>query len=535
MKWGKRRLSKKIIGLTLLGFFGLIVLAQLAWPNVLSRPFTYWDNKSVSMKTQAGLVQVCQKEVAGASFTVVAEKKARKTILKPGDINTNFDCQQFAKAAISYPLRKKIIPFSLFIKHDTANPHLAFSDEQKFMSKVEEVGRRLEVAPQNAQLLITEGKIVQKNATYGTTYPSKKLSPQLLAIEWPQLNNTVVYGDSVKPTIEASELNTVKKEVEDRITGEFTLGFNKKKHVVPAAQITTWLSVQTLDKDKPEILYYPEAAEKYINDNKKVIVKDLGMSSIAVKQSAQVAVDSLKESKKLAMVSQEVTTGSASPIAASPGSIAEFIAGLEAKGESIGLYVKKIGGGTQYGTNAERVYTSASTYKLFVAYSVMRRIDSGELAWTSSINGTTVEACFEKMIVVSDNACPQAFLARYGFSTVQAEARAIGAAQASFSPGNMRVSSQSLGVLLEKLHNGTLVSPDSRSRVLGLMRRQIFRKGIPAGTSYPVADKVGFLNALLHDAGVIETPQGNYVVVIMSDKSSWGRIAELTRMIASTL
>ena len=165
----------------------------------------------------------------------------------------------------------------------------------------------------------------------------------------------------------------------------------------------------------------------------------------------------------------------------------------------------------------------------------MRRIDSGELAWTSSINGTTVEACFEKMIVVSDNACPQAFLARYGFSTVQAEARAIGAAQASFSPGNMRVSSQSLGVLLEKLHNGTLVSPDSRSRVLGLMRRQIFRKGIPAGTSYPVADKVGFLNALLHDAGVIETPQGNYVVVIMSDKSSWGRIAELTRMIASTL
>lgn len=117
---------------------------------------------------------------------------------------------------------------------------------------------------------------------------------------------------------------------------------------------------------------------------------------------------------------------------------------------------------------------------------------------------------------------------------MQAEARAIGATQASFSPGNMRISAQSLGVMLEKLHSGTLVSADSRNRLLALMRRQVYRRGVPAGTSYPVADKVGFLYALLHDASVIETPQGNYVVVIMTDGSSWGRIAELTRMIAST-
>ena len=535
MKWCKKVITRKAVWVPIVVLLSTIMVVQFVWPSSTSRPFTYWGDQSVSLKNSSAAEEICQNNTKSAKVIIVTDKGQRKAAIAPSDIEAQFTCDQFAQAATSYPLKKKITPFSIFTRHSVTSPHIEPKDQDQFFKKIDEIGKQLEVVPQNAKLTIKGGAVAEEDAISGVRYEPEKLASQIKLIEWPQPSDTTVYGEAVKATIEKSALVDTKKQVEERLSGEFALQFNGKKRVIPVAQVGTWLSVQTLDKDAPEITYHPEAVEKYLTDTKKELLKELGMKSITTSQSSQAIVAALKEAKKTASLSEIPSSGSVDPIAASPDSIAAFISTLAAKGESVGLYVKKIGGGTQYGTNADRVYTSASTYKLFVAYSVMRRIDSGELAWSSPINGTTVEACFEKMIVVSDNACPEAFLAQYGFSTVQAEARSIGATQASFSPGNMRISAQSLGVMLEKLHSGSLVSADSRNRLLGLMRRQVYRRGVPAGTSYQVADKVGFLFALLHDASVIETPQGNYVVVIMTDGSSWGRIAELTRMIASTL
>ena len=63
------------------------------------------------------------------------------------------------------------------------------------------------------------------------------------------------------------------------------------------------------------------------------------------------------------------------------------------------------------------------------------------------------------------------------------------------------------------------------------MQRNIYRQGIPAGASGSVADKVGFLNGLLHDAAIVYSPKGTYALVIMTDGSSWAEIADITRQI----
>lgn len=535
MKWFKKTITRRVVWMPIAGGIILLLLVQIFWPSSKVLPFTYWGDQPISAKSVSDVKNLCQDQTKEAKIVVAAEMGELKSIITPSDISTQFNCEQFANSAARYPFVKKIIPLSLLVRHAVQSPRLAVNNQDEFSKKVQDVAKRLIVPAQNAQLLIENGKIVEKDAVAGVSYNEQNLAPQLLAIEWPQLQDSIMYGEKTQASISKNDLADVKKEIEARVSAGFTFVYNKKKHPVAAEKVGLWLSVKTLGSEKPEILYHPEAVEKYINDNVKTLQKELGMKSIDSAQSGKAVIAALQKATPEATLLEVSVDGSKAPIAASPDSITAFISSLAAKGESVGLYVKKIGGGTQYGTNADRVYTSASTYKLFVAYSVMRRVDAGELAWSSPINGTTVAACFEKMIVVSDNACPEAFLQRFGFSTVQAEARSIGASQASFSPGNMRISAQSLGVMLEKLHGGSLVSASSRERLLGLMRRQVYRRGIPAGTSYQVADKVGFLYALLHDAAVIETPQGNYVVVIMTDGSSWGRIAELTRMIASTL
>jgi beta-lactamase class A len=86
------------------------------------------------------------------------------------------------------------------------------------------------------------------------------------------------------------------------------------------------------------------------------------------------------------------------------------------------------------------------------------------------------------------------------------------------------------------LESGTLpVSSESRERLLGALKRNIYRQGIPAGANGAVADKVGFLDGLLHDTAVVHSSNGTYVLTILTNGSSWAEIAELTRQIEGLL
>ena len=67
------------------------------------------------------------------------------------------------------------------------------------------------------------------------------------------------------------------------------------------------------------------------------------------------------------------------------------------------------------------------------------------------------------------------------------------------------------------------------------MKRQVYRKGLPAGVGVPVADKVGFLEGYLHDSAIVYSPKGVYILVIYSNGSSWGAIADAAKKIHEQL
>src|SRR5699024_8202396 len=65
---------------------------------------------------------------------------------------------------------------------------------------------------------------------------------------------------------------------------------------------------------------------------------------------------------------------------------------------------------------------TASTYKLYVAYSLIRQVESGALDWTDSVSGgRDLAQCFQDMIVVSDNPCPEEIGADIGWSTIYSD------------------------------------------------------------------------------------------------------------------
>ena len=184
--------------------------------------------------------------------------------------------------------------------------------------------------------------------------------------------------------------------------------------------------------------------------------------------------------------------------------------------------------GTLVDIDSSQVFASASTYKLFVAHSMVTAVELGEMTWDSPLNGMTLQQCQTTMIVDSDNECPKAWLMRdNGAGYDKVTQQALGAKNTTLHYLDVRTTSADLALILTKLYRGEIWNDDDRDMVIGLMKRQQYRSGIPAGIggNGTVADKVGFRDSYLHDAGIVYSGKGDYAFVIMTSGSSWTAIA----------
>jgi len=161
--------------------------------------------------------------------------------------------------------------------------------------------------------------------------------------------------------------------------------------------------------------------------------------------------------------------------------------------------------------NADKDFVAASTYKLFAAYSMFKYGDP--------------PSCLDTMIINSDNECPLTYLNSYGWSRLTEDAKSVGAVNSYFGEIT-NTTANDLTVFLNQIYNGTLLNEKDNNRLLKDMKKQIFRDGIPTGIpEATVANKVGFLDGLLHDASIIFSPKGDFILVILTDGYSWSSVA----------
>ncbi len=180
-----------------------------------------------------------------------------------------------------------------------------------------------------------------------------------------------------------------------------------------------------------------------------------------------------------------------------------------------------------------KMYT-ASIYKMFVIERTYNRINNG--TWTSSQGGLNVDACVERMIVVSDNNCAVAFGDMLGWSAVDGELNALGFGCSSLNGEHPWSCASDVAELMVRLENGTLVNAAQRESLLGQMKRQVYRNGIPAANpGLAVANKVGFFGGVNTDAGIVYTPNGSYAVAILTSGSSFAAIKDLSATIAAVM
>jgi beta-lactamase class A len=199
-----------------------------------------------------------------------------------------------------------------------------------------------------------------------------------------------------------------------------------------------------------------------------------------------------------------------------------------------GIVVKDLKTGQTASYQADRQIASASLYKLFVAERIYQQIDLGQLNSGDQAgggSGSTIDGCLTIMINISDNTCGRALGTILGWGA-QNQALSLEGYKETDLATPQQTSAADVARLFERLYGGTLVSPSSTQKFMGLLRDQRVNNrlpvGLPAGTT--IAHKTGDLDGVVHDAGIVYGPKTDYLVVVTS--GSWDAPGNVPPMFA---
>lgn len=189
--------------------------------------------------------------------------------------------------------------------------------------------------------------------------------------------------------------------------------------------------------------------------------------------------------------------------------------------------------------NERSTYYMASLYKLFLTLPLSQKYPLQTWASTSVNTDSgkqNLDTCVKLMISKSDNSCGEGVGQLVGWVATTKAARAKGMTATSLSSTDLRSSARDVSTYMLGLQQHKWFDEPTRQALLTDLSQQTFRSGIPAGCAgCSVWNKTGDLNGAKHDAAIVHVGTSDFVLVVMSNGGSNAQIADVTRLVASSL
>jgi beta-lactamase class A len=510
---------------------------QMFYPAGMSRPNSFIDDIDVSQKNAAEIENILLETYQNQKITV-ENPQGEQVEFSLAELGASVDVSAQVAAALDYSLGMRFVPLSAFwLRNLEIYPQTELGIDTNLSQK----------EPLDASIVLEHGQLRVIEAQPGLRVGDKdedlgdELCTDELVLRANVRNiihcNIKVLQPDISTDVAEGVVNSVKTALQDGLVFNY-----QNERVVEASfeDAISWLGftpnildntidvVVSIDKiteylGKTELARLNQSAESNKVDmiNGTVTAQTTGKAGWGI--NYQGVVDQISQILAGEATSDEITIELAHIY---PGTIYDRVftdnfEGLAAEldylygDKNVAIVTLDLTGqGRNISINEWKQFTAASTYKLYVAYSMLK-------------SGSPPD-CFEAMIINSDNACPNAWLEARGLKNVEAEAHEVGASGVTyFGDYDMRTSAMDLANFLSRIYRKEL--PIDTDRLISDMQVQRFRSGIPAGLggNAVVADKVGFLWGLLHDAGIVYSNKGDYIQVILTDGYSWETIAEI--------
>lgn len=544
--------------LGLVGALLFILGFQLLYPGDRALPLARINGDRVGFSSEQTIAKKLQSDYGKTIIqTKIRETTTKVSYAKSGLVTDN---DRILQGVSDYPWYLRLIPLSSLVKGGlTDQPVVTKTDAIKFSVYAADRAKECAVSAKNAGVVVKDGEVRLDPAKDGQACSETSLKQQLTARPLTKDGLTVtVRTTPVEPTRSDKDVQPLLAEARKVAEHKLTLVVAGKTYVIDKPTLASWLAFpEDPNTKQPTLGLNDEAVKAYLTTIQKDVYIAPGVTVITTVDSIETgrvpgrSGQGINQEATLEAIRKQVLTGDgmvAATLAVLPPTLSynrsysKTPEGLQAlvndlvkdKGD-FAISVRKLGDNGVH-ANGDKQYHPASTYKLFVAYSVLKRVDDGRMSLGQTTSGgQTLGQCLDNMIVNSDNACAEWFGVSIGWNTLTNEARALGTRNTTLSrPFVSTPNDQAL--LLQKLESNQLgLTEPSRARLLEAMKRQVFRRGIPAGVGVSVADKVGFLEGYLHDSAIVYSPKGVYVLVIYSQGSSWGAIADAAKQIHAQL
>lgn len=476
----------------------------------------------------------------------------------PADIGLTVKSQPQVDAAV-YSWWLRLVPTSIWwaqavVADESPQYERDAGKREAYVAK--ELGESCKVEPVNASVTYKDNRLQVVPAIDGGTCDLADVEKALASAAPTNSNSNIRIAVKEQPAkLRNDDAQKVVDKLNERTKDGMSLRVGEQVQNVPRTDVLSWLDFAAPDSGVVATVN-AERSKKYFDEQvaKKVAVAP-GVSQVTTRDFTEISRSdgpngqALDTDATLASINKwlsgdgepTVATRVVPPTVNYTRSYSPTDTGLsaliaqfdQANPGTFGVSFAELDGQKRRATHQDtKTFRTASTYKLFVAYGTLKRIESGAWKWSDQVHGgRNLTKCFDDMIVKSDNPCAETLLAKIGYKTMTNELKAIGLTKSSFMNSFPETTAADLTTFVGALQSGQLLSQSSRSTLLSAMERNVYRKGIPAGANGKTADKVGFLDAFLHDAAIVYSPSGTYALTILTEGSSWGKIAELTREI----
>ncbi|MDB5169371.1 MAG: metallo-hydrolase family protein [Candidatus Saccharibacteria bacterium] len=181
-----------------------------------------------------------------------------------------------------------------------------------------------------------------------------------------------------------------------------------------------------------------------------------------------------------------------------------------------------------------KLFDAASTGKLLTAVTYLNMVEHHRASLSDDVAGKSAQQALDTMIIKSDDQSWGAFNTMIGHTALSAQATTLGITD--YNADTNSLSAQDIALLLSKLADGTLLTPQHRQLLLSEMARANFRDYIVPAVASPnlVYHKVGIDEDNVHDAAIIKHGDQWLTLVIYTNGNgqyNWVQRAQLMQQI----
>lgn len=184
--------------------------------------------------------------------------------------------------------------------------------------------------------------------------------------------------------------------------------------------------------------------------------------------------------------------------------------------------------------NGDVKMKSAGVHALYLAYTYLMQKAAGIARPVDVISGdTSAQECFKLMLQQFDVACTRGFYNKFGYATINSRAKEIPLTNTVFAGDDTMTSANDLQKLMVGLFKNTIARTQDGQSILSTSGINRKSDGIPAGSGgISVAHVVGESDTVHNDTAVVyDSNYGSYALTVLSDGSSWDKVAELAQKI----